>query len=103
MNKVVVRNKSQGERIHAKKRALERYGLVLTTADLRVLVSQIQSNGAKLVEDQSLRVGVFMLTAREKEVLVAYDRKRKEIITFLDMKWKDNLKQKERKKWSNDT
>lgn len=75
--------KSVCQRIHAKRRAVERYSLDLNRQDLRNIVTVIQSNKATPVEKQSHRVTVFDLTYNEVDVRVVYDKQRKTIVTFL--------------------
>lgn len=75
--------KSVCQRIHAKRRAEERYALELNRDDLRNIVQRIQQNQATHVEKQSHRVSVFDLTYNNIDVRVVYDKNRKTIVTFL--------------------
>ena len=76
-------SKKQCQQHHAKKRALERYGLNLITKDLRQLVLDIQNGKSKLIEQQSLRVSIREVEFNGEQVFVVYDSKRKSIVTFL--------------------
>lgn len=75
--------KKEAQVIHAKRRALERYGLHANAAVRRELVSKIRNQEAELLERQSLRVGKYKLEHDGEEYTVIYDRKRKTIVTFL--------------------
>ena len=84
--------KHLSQRIHAKKRALQRYGVQLTTAQIFDLIDQIKSRDAILVAKQTLRVKVYLVTHGDRYMVAVYDRKRKEIITFLphdSVEWVD--------------
>ena len=76
-------NKLQSERIHAKHRAKERFGLDLNRHDLRELVKQIQNGKAEHIETQSNRVSIKRVKFEDKFYTVAYDKNRQTIITFL--------------------
>ncbi len=75
--------KRHAQRVHAKKRFLERTGKVLTTADLVAIVGQIQQGKAKLVRRQSNRVSLWDAEHKGEKVRVIYDRRTKEIVTVL--------------------
>lgn len=75
--------KLEAQRIHAKRRAYERHGLVLNRQHLREIVTLIQRQKATLVERTSLRVTVWELTYLDIPIRVVYDAKRKTIVTFL--------------------
>lgn len=77
-------NKKQSQRIHAKRRAKERYGVELNSKDLKSLVTKIQKGDAEFVRKISLTRSVFIVDGRK----VVYDKLRKNIATFLseDMK-----------------
>lgn len=72
------------QRLHAKKRAYQRYGLTLTTADLNRLSDQIVfKENCVLVQKQSNRVSIFDVIFMDMKVRVSYDFLRKQVITFL--------------------
>lgn len=81
--------KKLAQRKHAKRRALERYDLALNRDDLRAWVKQIQEGQARKLEQQSLRVGKYVITHQGQEVVVIYDRHRKTIVTCLPPKEQD--------------
>ncbi|NMB91712.1 hypothetical protein GYA37_02600 [candidate division WWE3 bacterium] len=85
-------SKKQSQKIHAKKRAVERYGVSFNSKDILQLVKAIQNEKAEFVEKISNRQTKFKVFVPEElknkcpkhsEVLVIYDKKRKEIVTFL--------------------
>lgn len=76
-------SKAKGQRIHAKRRALERYDLDLNRHQMDELVRMIQRGQGRLLEKQSLRVSTFELNAFDKILYVVYDKHRKTIVTFL--------------------
>lgn len=78
-----MRTKSELQREHAKKRAMERYGLTLNREQYGELVKKIQRGNARLMQKQSLRVSVWEIEIRGFKVLVVYDKKRHNIVTFL--------------------
>lgn len=82
----ITRQKHIAQRIHAKKRAKERYGVDFTTSDLKNLIDKIQNRKALLIEKQSLRLSVFKVDI----YYVVYDKKRKEIVTFLTEEMANN-------------
>lgn len=78
------KDKGHALRAHSFRRAVERYNLDLTPELREEIVGKIQSNKSKPVEQQSLRVSVHDVTLDSgQEVRVAYDRSRKQLITFL--------------------
>ena len=77
-------NKAKAERIHARRRALERYGVEMGPATRRRIVSAIQRGDATFVRRRSLRVSIFDVALGDVAPMrVVYDRKRKELITVL--------------------
>src|SRR5438045_2427999 len=76
-------DKAKAQRRHARRRALERFGLELNRKHLREIVGAIQAQKAELIRQQSLRVSLYRTWVLDQEVFVIYDRRRKEIVTFL--------------------
>jgi hypothetical protein len=68
---------------HAQRRALERYSIFCSLADLMEIRDLIQSQKGNLVERQSLRVTVWDVDYKGTEIRVVYDNVRKSIVTFL--------------------
>jgi hypothetical protein len=77
------RSKLRAQRKHAKRRALERYGLGLGRSDIAEVVKKIQAGEAVFVEKQSGRVSVWDVEVGGKTARVVYDKLRKNIATFL--------------------
>jgi hypothetical protein len=75
--------KAQCQVIHAKRRALERYGLSLNRKSYGELVKIIQSGKALFLERQSNRISIFSLTYQEKQLKCVYDSHRHKIVTLL--------------------
>lgn len=86
-------NKSAAQRAHAKRRALERYGLEINRHQMREIVKQIQSGKAKHLLTQSNRTSVKLVSFNNTELIAVYDKLRKNIVTFLP-----NKEQKEQEK-----
>ena len=78
-----VLTKSQGLRVHSKRQAYRRYGILLNSDDLRRLVESIQSQEALFIVRKTHRVSCWKVTYCGCGLVVLYDRGRKEIITFL--------------------
>lgn len=76
-------NKRIGQRIHSKRRAHQRLGLDLTTADLNEIVNDIQDNKAKFIERLSNSRSIFRVLIKDRLAYVVYDKERKSICTVL--------------------
>lgn len=77
------RTKKDNQIAHAKKRAAERYGLVLNRREYMEVVNLIQDGKAQFMYRTSNRLAVFSLTYMETDVVVVYDKQRKTVVTFL--------------------
>ena len=76
--------KIAGQRIHAKRRAFERYGVVLNRDDLRTLVRQIQREPGRFIERRTTRITIWRVTLPDgQEAIAAYDSRRGSIATLL--------------------
>lgn len=71
------------KRQHAKKRALQRFGLELNRHDLRELVNMILTGKTLSVSKKSNRISIATLNYRDIIFDVVFDKKRKLITTFL--------------------
>lgn len=80
--------KARAQRVHAKRRARERFGLTLNRHDLRAVVRDIQAARAEHVCRQSLRVSIWRVVIGGKAMLAAYDNKRKTVATLMPTDWK---------------
>lgn len=72
-------SKRKAQRRHAKRRALERYGMVVGEHTLDDMVRKIQRGEGEFVERQSHRVTLWKVDGRR----VVYDKVRKTIVSFL--------------------
>lgn len=79
----MLQSKLKSERIHAKRRALERFGLELNRQDLRSIVDIIQKQQARFIERQSLRVTIWEVMYSGQLMRAVYDSKRKAVVSFL--------------------
>ena len=76
-------DKKKSERIHAKRRALERYDLDFTKKIRNQLLDKIKRSDGTFLFRQSRRVSVWEVEHENKKYQIVYDRNRKEIVTFL--------------------
>ena len=83
------KTKTHKQREHAKKRALERYGLDLNRHAYREAVLAIQKGTAKLLKRQSRRVTIWAVKVQGRMCKVVYDSQRKTIVTFLPFRRKE--------------
>lgn len=77
--------KKQGQHKHAARRAEERYGLHYNKAVRQSLIGKIQSNNGKFVEKKTNRITIWLVEHEGAEYMVAYDKIRKNIATFLPL------------------
>ena len=76
-------SKKTCQRIHAKRRLEERFGLTINRHQMRELVQQIHAGRAEHLETQSNRISIKVVSFQGKKFAVVYDGKRKTIVTFL--------------------
>lgn len=76
-------SKKTSMRIHAQKRAIQRYGIFLNSKELKEIVSLIQDNCGSFLEKISNRVTNWKVKYKDRDYIVGYDKLRKSIITFL--------------------
>lgn len=77
--------KGRRQRSHARRRAYERLGIVLTKELEAQVIHQIQSGRARLAWKQSHRVSVWEVEIEGQLVRVPYDKDRKRIITIMPL------------------
>lgn len=80
------KDKAKTQRIHARKRALQRYNIDINRNDIEEIIKKINSGEAKFIEKQSLRVSIWFVEIKGKKVKVVYDKLRKTIASFLPIK-----------------
>jgi len=73
----------KGREEHAKRRALEIYGIDFGPRTREFFVNSIQNNRAILLEKTSRTRGAFAVDYKDSWIPVIYDEKIKNIITFL--------------------
>lgn len=78
---MVLKRKSQ--KVHAKRRFIQRFGLFLSDQQYEQIVRDIQSQKAQFIEKQSNRVTLWRVIVEDNEVVVVYDKERKSISTVL--------------------
>lgn len=86
-------SKSKGMMIHARRRAMERYGFNVGEDSQNKIVKCIQEgnpNEVKFMEKMSNRVSAYKVLHREVWMNLLYDRQRKQIITFLPKVLREN-------------
>jgi hypothetical protein len=90
MGKPTGPTKREAQRVHAKRRAAERYGITLNHALHTELIAAIQTGRATFVRRQSHRVSLFDVTLPTGVTArVVYDRHRKALITVLPPEARD--------------
>lgn len=77
------RGKAHNERKHAERRLWERYQIVYTDQVRKALLNCIQNGNASEIIKQSNRLRKYKLLYNSILLHIVYDRKRKEIVTFL--------------------
>lgn len=77
-------------RIHAKRRAAERFGLDLNREKLQAIVKEIQSGTADFVDRQSCTVTRYRVVVDGVPVIAVYDKKRKAVRTVLPPEFLEN-------------
>lgn len=83
-------SKKQGQHVHAKKRALERYGLSYNRIVRKEIIKQIQNRqNARFLEKKTNRIVIWLVRHNEIEYKIAYDKHRKNIASFLPLEAKE--------------
>lgn len=81
--KIRATTKKQAQRIHAKKRFLERYRLDFTKELRREFVRIIQDGRARCLATQSNRISIFSVPYEGRWFEVVYDKTRHQVVTCL--------------------
>ncbi len=76
-------NKNKAQKIHAKRRFLERHGIEFTAKKEQFFVDQIQSGKATFIQKRTNRISIFEVIYDGKPYQVAYDKHRHSIATVL--------------------
>lgn len=78
-----MKTKGQCQKIHALKRANQRYSVSLSTSDYIEICSLIKNSKATILQKQSNRVNICSVLFKSKLFVLAYDKQRHTIATFL--------------------
>lgn len=82
-------NKAKAQFIHAKRRAKERYKLILSKKEYDDLVNLVQENKSESLYKESNRISIKKILYEDQELYFAYDNKRHTIVTFLHEEYVD--------------
>ena len=78
--------KKECQVIHAKRRAFERYGIILNHDKYRAMVAAFQEQkNNKFIRKQSNRISVHDFRYEDNIYRIVYDKERKVIVTFLSI------------------
>lgn len=78
-----MKTKIFNQRIHAKKRLQQRFGININRHEYQELVKQIKCGRAKFLKRESNRVTLFLVEWQGRYIRVVYDGIRKNIVTAL--------------------
>lgn len=76
-------DRKQIQRLHARRRARERYGLNLSNKDITQIVRSIRSGGSISTTKQTNTRTLHVIIYDGQEMRVIYDNKRHNVCTFL--------------------
>jgi len=79
--------KIEALRLHANRRAKERYGITLTDEVYAEIIANIKAKKGGLGKKFSCRLWQVRTSYRSRRIYVIYDRKREAIVTFLKPEW----------------
>lgn len=85
-------SKKNAQRGHFRRRVYERYNALINDSECDYLVSRIKNNDktvAKFLMKQSNRVTILLLCYKGLEIVAAYDKIRKSLITALPQSCKE--------------
>lgn len=87
--------RKQNQRIHAKRRFMERFEIDFTKKIRREIISRINKKELLLLEKQGSRYWVYYCNIKSHDVAILYDRLKRNIVTclFFD-RYIDNLYEK---------
>lgn len=75
------------QRLHAKKRARQRYGINLNSALNRAIIKGIQGGEYRVLAGISNTRSVFEVCIENRYIAIVYDNVRKNVVTFLPVGW----------------
>ena len=85
-NRVKKGSKAHAQRVHAFNRCAQRNGVLLTDIELESMCKSIRNQEATFIKRQSNRVTIWdvdLANGTDKTVRVVYDKRTKQIVTFL--------------------
>lgn len=88
MAKKKVKTKAESERVHAIRRAQDRFGVTLNRDGYDHLCSLIKTGRAEFVRRQSHRVTVFRLTLGDQPCHAVYSTATHQIVTFMPLDYR---------------
>ena len=68
---------------HAKRRAWQRFGLLLNRSDRKDIVLSSQKGEAELLGRQSIAKSIWVVKCQGRDMVAVYDKNRHAIVTFL--------------------
>jgi len=83
------KNKKSAQRIHFRRRSLQRYGISLGSEEQKEIAGIIRNGKALFVSRISARLSVFMVYYRDTELKVVYDSFRHSLATALPLEDSD--------------
>lgn len=76
---------------HARRRARERYDLNLDPSEVACIVNKIVRGESIVLARQSVRVSVHQVFYKDRWLIAVYDRKRRQIASFLPDDYYDSV------------
>lgn len=78
------------QRVHAKRRAAERYGIELNRFELAELSERLATGNGLQLQRQNDAKAVYLVDVKGVDVVVVYSRKTRQPATFLPREWLDS-------------
>jgi hypothetical protein len=82
-NALAKQDKKSNQKIHFKKRYLERTGQTCNNTIMKEILEKINNHDLELVDKQSRRVLIFKYLVDEKEYVVIFDKIRNSLVTII--------------------
>jgi hypothetical protein len=76
-------SKAKAQKAHARRRAVERFGVLLTSEAEREIVEKIRAGRATFIRRESNRISLFGVIFVGQETVVVYDRLRGTVVTLM--------------------
>jgi len=75
--------KDKGQRVHFKNRLMERYGMTIDRSGIKAIGELIRNGDTIQSRKSTNRVSVHTIIYQGKELRVAYDKSRKQVVSAL--------------------